>query len=292
MPKVSELRRVALRVPDMEAACAFYETVWAMDPGPGASGERSYRSRGENHDDLLLVPADGPGLDHLGLGVESEAGLHAIVRRVRSAGGTVLSEPAPGSRAGDLLVAAVADADGNRVELIVPSQPSGPRPIRSKRHLGHAVLWTPQATQQEAFYALLGFQVSDRTHIGMSFLRCNTDHHSLALAASRNGRRGLQHLAFDIGNIDDVMREYARIRSAGADCIWGVGRHGPGNNVFAYFRDPAGHVVEYYGDMETVESAEVAQVRYWGPEHKGDIWNIAGAPPVQFRDESPSKETP
>lgn len=289
MTKVSGLRRVGLRVPDLDAACAFYETVWAMEPAPSAGSEKSYRSRGENHDDLLLVPADGTGLDHLGLAVESEADLHAILDRVRSAGASVLSGPITGTRAGDSLVAAVADADGNRVELIVPSHPSGP--IRSKRHLGHAVLWTPKVSEQEAFYKLLGFQVSDRTHIGMSFLRCNTDHHSLALAASRNGRKGLQHLAFDIGNIDDVMREYARIRSAGAECIWGVGRHGPGNNVFAYFRDPAGHVVEYYGDMETVESAEVAQVRYWGPEHKGDIWNLAGAPPVQFRDESPPKET-
>jgi catechol 2,3-dioxygenase-like lactoylglutathione lyase family enzyme len=284
MTKVSGLHRVGVRVPDMATACEFYERVWGMEPTPAAAGEQGFRSRGENHADLVLVAGDDRGLDHVGLSVGSEAELHALLAKVRSAGYPVLSEPGKGVRPGDLLSAAVADLDGNRVELIVPSEPSGPRADRSKRHLGHAVLWTPQIGSQEAFYALLGFGVSDRTHIGMSFLRCNTDHHSVALAASRNGRHGLQHVAFDIGGVDDVMREFARLRDTGAECIWGVGRHGPGNNVFAYFRDPAGHVVEYYGDMEHVESAEVAEARFWGPEHKGDIWGIAGAPPGPFRD--------
>ncbi|MDB5750032.1 MAG: hypothetical protein JWP65_453 [Ramlibacter sp.] len=284
MAKVSGLHRVGVRVPDLAAACDFYERVWSMEPVIAIAGERGFRSQGENHADLMLAAGDTAGLDHLGLAVASEADLHALLERVGRAGHAVLSAPGQGVLAGDRLVAAVADADGNRVELIVPSEPSGPRATRSKRHLGHAVLWTPQVQAQEAFYALIGFSVSDRTHMGMSFLRCNTDHHSVALAASRNGRKGLQHMAFDIGGVDEVMREYARLRAAGAECIWGVGRHGPGNNVFAYFRDPAGLVVEYYGDMERVESVEVTQARFWGPEHKGDIWGIAGAPPMQFRD--------
>jgi len=284
MAKVAGLHRVGLRVPDMGAACSFYEGVWHMHPSDAAVGERGFCSAGENHADLLLVEGDIPGLDHVGFAVDSEKDLHALVAQVRSAGRTVLAAPEKGVRPGDLAVASVADVDGNRVELIVPAQPSGPRPDRSKRHLGHAVLWTPWIGEQEAFYALLGFQVSDRTHIGMSFLRCNTDHHSVALASSRSDRKGLQHIAFDVGSIDDLMREYGRLRSAGADCIWGVGRHGPGHNVFAYFRDPAGHVVEYYGDMEVTDGPEVSAVKFWGPEHKGDIWGVAGAPPLQFRD--------
>ena len=57
------------------------------------------------------------------------------------------------------------------------------------------------------------------------------------------GRRGerLQHIAFDVGSLDNVMRNFARLRGLEVECAWGVGRHGPGNNVFSYYTDPAGN---------------------------------------------------
>jgi hypothetical protein len=79
------------------------------------------------------------------------------------------------------------------------------------------------------------------------------------------------------------MQEYGRLRSKNLECIWGVGRHGPGNNVFSYYRDPEGNVIEFYGEMEQVASADVAETRYWGPEHKGDISGKVGPPPQAFR---------
>lgn len=245
----------------------------------------SFRSAGEDHPDLELHRAEAGGIDHIALSVENEAALRQLVDTVADAGHEIVREISLDRRLGSGLSAAVQDVEGNRIELVVPG--SGEASLSSERspgrRLGHVVLWTSRIGEQEAFYALLGFQVSDRTHIGMSFLRCNLDHHSIALVSGRSGQRGLQHVAYDIGTVDDVMREYARLREDGVECIWGVGRHGPGNNVFSYFRDPGGNVVENYGDMEKVDDPEVSEARFWGPEHKGDVWGVAGPPPRAFR---------
>src|SRR5207302_4362466 len=78
----------------------------------------------------------------------------------------------------------------------------------------------------------LGFRLTHRT-AHMSFVRCNRTHHCLAFA--RSGRSSLNHIAFEMPALDSVMRGIGRLRDAGFDCLWGPGRHGPGNNVFGYF---------------------------------------------------------
>lgn len=284
MDRVDGLYGVGLGVPDLDAAAHFYREVWGMEPAGGTDCELWFRSVGEDHGDLVLRESDDAGLEYVALAVEDKETLLRFVDKIEAAGNVVLEPGGVGARPWEALVAAVEDADGNRVELVVPAASEGNSAAgRSRRRLGHIVLWTEGREAQEAFYALLGFQVSDRTHIGMSFLRCNNDHHSIAIAESGGKRHGLQHIAYDIGTVDDVMREFGRMRAQGIECIWGVGRHGPGNNVFSYYRDPAGNVVEYYGDMEEVEDVDVSEPQYWGPEHKGDIWGVAGPPPAAFR---------
>lgn len=288
MMRVAGLYRLELIVPDLGAAEDFYLRHWAMEPAGGSGESRCLRSKAATHPDLLLRRGDAAGLGHIGLSVKSSEDLDALSEQLASRGFALLEKPRQGQRSDEARVAAVSDPDGNRVELIVPADPgsasSPDAAVTGPRRLGHVVLWTPQQPDMEAFYAALGFQVTDRTHIGMSFLRCNADHHSMALVHSRQGRTGLQHAAFDVGSIDSVMREYGRLRAEGIECIWGVGRHGPGNNVFAYYLDPAGNVVEFYGDMEDWPEAEHVEPRIWGPEHRGDIWGVAGPPPLPFRE--------
>jgi catechol 2,3-dioxygenase len=62
---------------------------------------------------------------------------------------------------------------------------------------------------------------------------------------------------------------------------WGVGRHGPGNNVFAYFVDPAGFVIEYTAEVLQVDDNYVAgspQDWVW-PPGRSDHWGIAPPKP-------------
>ena len=49
----------------------------------------------------------------------------------------------------------------------------------------------------------------------------------------------LNHIAFEMPDLDSVMRGAGRMRDDGRGIEWGPGRHGPGNNVFCYFRPEA-----------------------------------------------------
>ena len=288
MAQVTGLYRLGLQVPDLDKVAGFYLNNWRMVAEGSQGNERLFRTKATDHADLVLRKGDAAKLDHIALRVASESELYELVDAVERAGFPVAAQPGKGRLPGEALAAAVNDPDGNRIELVVPSAASerwdADNSEIGPKYLGHVVLWTPRPEKQEAFYALLGLRVSDRTHVGMSFLRCNTDHHTLAFVRNSRERVGLQHAAFDVGSVDAVMRSFARLRDEGVTCIWGVGRHGPGNNVFSYYTDPAHNIVEYYGDMEKVEVSDELDVRFWGPEHKGDVWGIAGPPPAAFRD--------
>src|SRR5262245_64468580 len=85
------------------------------------------------------------------------------------------------------------------------------------RKIGHVVLNVSDLEASVRFYTgLLGLQVSDRypdsmVPGGMVFLRCNTDHHGVALVggAERCGRTTLNHFAFEVGSLDEVFRARA-----------------------------------------------------------------------------------
>ena len=75
----------------------------------------------------------------------------------------------------------------------------------------------------------------------------------------------LNHVAYEMENIDGLMRGAGRLKSRGFNIEWGVGRHGPGNNVFSYFVEPNGFVVEYTTEVEQIDEAEYIphDAEYW-----------------------------
>ncbi|HEY2872974.1 MAG TPA: VOC family protein, partial [Reyranella sp.] len=83
------------------------------------------------------------------------------------------------------------------------------------RKIGHAVIFVSDIERSKRFYTeVLGFQVSDvydgsMMPGGMVFLRCNGDHHCLALVGDKgdaaNGK-SLHHIAFELATIDEVIR--------------------------------------------------------------------------------------
>ena len=63
---------------------------------------------------------------------------------------------------------------------------------------------------------------------------------------------------------------------------WGPGRHGPGNNLFVFFDDPAGHHIELSAEMEKFYDDRVAYVpRRWTPAPQ--TVNLWGGQTPQWR---------
>ena len=145
--------------------------------------------------------------------------------------------------------------------------------------LSHVVLNSAQIEQQTAFFVdTLGFKLSDQTDI-MDFVRCSADHHSIAMARGKGPT--LNHCAFEVESIDGLMRGTGRMKKHGFNVEWGIGRHGPGDNVFGYFVEPNGFVVEYTAEVQQVDEATyIAQdPEYWRNfPGRPCRWNMAGHP--------------
>ena len=112
----------------------------------------------------------------------------------------------------------------------------------------------------------------------MDFVRCCSDHHSVAFA--RGNGPTLNHMAYEMPNIDGLMSGAGRVRKSGYEIMWGVGRHGPGSNVFSYFVEPNGFVTEYTTEVEQVGDNYVGHDAEWWKEQNlfPCRWNMAGAP--------------
>jgi catechol 2,3-dioxygenase-like lactoylglutathione lyase family enzyme len=130
------------------------------------------------------------------------------------------------------------------------------------RKLGHIVLQVSDLEKSTAFYTqVLGFKVSDvypeeMMPGGMVFLRCNTDHHCLALVGAAAGQarnKELHHFAFEVSTLGEVIRARDRLRAHSVKIDF-EGRRRAGCQIALEFRDPDNHSVEIYWGVDQVGS--------------------------------------
>ena len=130
------------------------------------------------------------------------------------------------------------------------------------RKMGHLVLMVRDIQASAKFYTeVVGLEVSDWIEDQMVFLRCNADHHPIALAQLPKdaehfdrvlppfSRPGTEHFAFELGSLAEIEAAVPFLKEKGVEIVRGIGKHGPGENVFLVFRDPDGNHVEFYCDM-------------------------------------------
>ena len=159
---------------------------------------------------------------------------------------------------------AATGADGAALELRKPSrtprealQRFEPGPAQVKR-LGHVVIRVSDFRTSEAWYKQrFGFISSDEVHLGdpekvlAAFMRCDrgeeyVDHHTFVCLGA--GEPGFEHAAFEVEDVDSVMLGHDHLKVAGYTHAAGIGRHVLGSQVFDYWRDPWGNVLEHFTD--------------------------------------------
>lgn len=129
------------------------------------------------------------------------------------------------------------------------------RPLR----MGHVVFVVRDLKAGEKFYAeRLGFWVSDRYagDVGV-FLRyaAKSDHHNLFLLRSREGKTAIDHVAFEVRDIHEVLGGGLYLQRRGWPTEVGPGRHPISSAYFWYFKSPCGGSVEYFGDSDYLTEA-------------------------------------
>ncbi len=174
------------------------------------------------------------------------------------------------------------DADGSRAARAALShaEPPAGLPFRIAK-LGHAVLKVQDLQRSAEFYTgILGFRISDvypesMMPGGMVFLRCNPDHHGIALVGGAEddaANTELHHLAFEVGTLDEVLRARDHLKKHDVQIDF-EGRRRAGCQVAVEFRDPDNHRLEIYWGLDQVGSA--GQVR--PPEEWREFFSLEDA---------------
>ncbi len=283
---VSALRNVALTVPDLALAEDFFTRTWHLQVVARADNAIYFRGAGSDHHLLALHQAPGAAqILHITLRARSLNALALASQRTVDAGGHVLAPTAPLTEPGGGHAVTLADPDGRVFRLVygdeqLEAMDASDMPLR----LAHVVLNSSHVEDTRQFMeAALDFSMSDRTRI-MAFMRCNNDHHSVALGDTDNN--ALNHIAFLMPDIDAVMRGGGRMKEAGFPIEWGPGRHGPGDNAFNYFIGPFDVVIEYTAEVEQIDdSYQTGQPSDWTwPPGRVDQWGISPPPSARLKE--------
>lgn len=128
--------------------------------------------------------------------------------------------------------------------------------------IGHVALFVSNVETSAQFYVeVLGFHITDvygddMIPGGAVFLRCNPDHHGIALFQATQEKvagSGMHHMAFEVGTLDQVVRARNHLRSLNVPIIF-EGRRRAGVQIAVEFRDPDGHSLEIYWGIDQVGS--------------------------------------
>jgi catechol 2,3-dioxygenase len=283
---VSALRSVALTVPDLALAEDFFTRTWHLQVVARADNAIYFRGAGSDHHLLALHHAPGAAqILHITLRARSLNALALASQRTVDAGGHVLAPTAPLTEPGGGHAVTLADPEGRVFRLVygdeqIEAMDAPDMPLR----LAHVVLNSSHVEDTRQFMeAALDFSMSDRTRI-MAFMRCNNDHHSVALGDTDNN--ALNHIAFLMPDIDAVMRGGGRMKEAGFPIEWGPGRHGPGDNAFNYFIGPFDVVIEYTAEVEQIDdSYQTGRPSDWTwPPGRVDQWGISPPPSARLKE--------
>ena len=238
---------------------------------------------------LRLADATGtkarPLPDHLGgLSVDVREPAGALVRVVAD----VIEHPAlPGQPVHTYNL-------GGAVDRVNEAQRPPREPARVER-LGHVVLQTTRYRASLDWYLHhLGMIVSDFLFFPgqrdqgptMSFIRCDrgdtpADHHTLAMTLGPRNR--YVHSAYQVADIDALAAGGEHLKDLGYQHSWGIGRHIQGSQIFDYWRDPDGFLVEHFSDGDQFDTSlepgwapmTASGLAQWGPPATADFLGVA-----------------
>ena len=279
MIKVSDIAYGRIRSPDLDRQEEFL-TDFGM-----VRAERTRTAlymRGTDPEHHVHVTELGePGFISLAFEVESEEELDKASRIEGASPIEEMDEPGGGRRV------RLAEPNGYTIEIVHGIETLAPIPVprfalnvgperlarkgaltridRGPSHvkrIGHAVLMTPDLGNSVAWVReTLGLVCSDDVYAGgdednvvLSFNRVDrgteyVDHHVFLYV--HGTKAGLNHMAFEVQDIDDVFMGHEHLRRADRyEHVWGLGRHTLGSQVFDYWMDPWNRVHEHWTDSD------------------------------------------
>lgn len=254
------------------AACQRFFGDWGLSPISASEQELVFESL--NGCRVLAAASGKPGLPpgveadptlrEVVWGVQSPADLDTIRERFKTQPGFVDSGDRVGCTDPNGLAVRVQVSRKRPVQLTTAktntwtdrgriNQPAPAYDRATPVEVGHVVFFVKDLAATTAFYEqCLGFVVSDRYPGRGHFLRCapNGGHHDLFLLETPEKRVGLNHVAFTVRDLHEVIGGGLHMSRQGWDTELGPGRHPISSAMFWYYQSPAGALWEYYTDED------------------------------------------
>jgi catechol 2,3-dioxygenase-like lactoylglutathione lyase family enzyme len=280
---ISSIGHVAIRVRDLDEAVRDATDFIGLRVSERVD-DTVYLTHGAPHHSLQYIAADEDAVDHVALEANGPAALAEIRDRVDAAGFEIVSdEPLDaGIEDGFAFVGHedfVYEIYIGMAEDEPPCHAVGVGPTR----FGHYTFNPKDPAAASRFLQdVLDFRVSDIIDGGVGeFLRCNVDHHGIAVV---KGEGTLHHHAWEVRSIADLAKIGDLLDDDGRAIIWGPVRHGIGRNIAAYYPQACGVVVEMYADMERIYDEAGFETRTWSTaDHRWfSLWGTHR--PGMFRD--------
>lgn len=273
---ITRVSHVCLTVRDLDAACGFYETLAGMVVS-ARDGDAVYLRGIEEvcHHSLVLRQSTGEAsCDGIGFRVLRDCDLDAAKAYFDTLNEDAEWSERPGQKrtlsvrhSSGILLEYVAQMDTLPRMLTVYETHKGARALR----LDHVQVVLPNVDAVGEQFLDMGFRASEAIvqsetgkRMGL-FLHRKNNPHDLVLSQGAGPR--LHHFAYVTSDVQAMIRacDIAGTMGIGQDVERGPGRHGPGNGMFVYFRDPAGHRLELI----------LAPMQVMDPEEPTRIWTSA-----------------
>jgi catechol 2,3-dioxygenase-like lactoylglutathione lyase family enzyme len=249
-PKVFQLGYVALATADIQRTKDHYLEAIGMTETATGDGGSAFLSIGYDHHNIVLRPADGKALLHVGFQLKAGIAVVEFAREARAAGlaATIKTDSQPGVSE----LVEVEGPGGNVFQFygaIAAPAPGFKRTGVAPLRLGHVAVISSEGTKLLKFYQeFLGFWYTDDIQGIATFLTCNRDHHVVNVVSAPESR--LHHIAFELRDTSQHAMAADSLRAAGINQLWGPSRHTAGHNIAGYHYDPDNVLVELYTEMD------------------------------------------
>ena len=283
---IQQMGHVTLGVPDPARSAADIADIVGLRI-TGRDGDAVMLSSNHRRYELVLCQAATPHVLAIGLEATSAAAVAEVRRRVRADGLPILDDRP--------LHPGIADAVrfrgpcGSIFEVHTPIPRTEPAayigPGSRPRRIEHVNILVPDVQATGSFLReVLGLKLSDSAGDNLlAWYRAGDGyHHTVALGP---GPGKLHHYAFDLHAMEDLVGIADRLALKQRTMLWGPGRHGAGGNVFTYYVDPDGCIVENSIEMLRVDHQAVYAPTHWeiGEGMSGNWINLWGqGPPPNF----------
>jgi catechol 2,3-dioxygenase len=250
---IQRLGHVALNVVDLDAAIADAQGIAGarvVHQDDAHAILTSNRRRAE----LVLHRARANEVRTIGLEAVGAAAVEEVTSRVEARGLKILSQEP--SLPGIERSITFASSEGHVFEVHTPLPEDQPaRYIGAgvhPRYIDHVNISAIDTdTLSREFTDVLGLILTERTAgYELMWMRAGDGrHHTVGL---KKGHTGLHHFSWELSDFGDFKRLADKLDACNRNIVWGPGRHGAGDNLFIYYVDSAGFMVECTAEMEVI----------------------------------------